>query len=163
MQPRIVTVFAAAAALGLVFACTVKSEPGGGSSSTRDGGSSSGTSGNTSSSGDSGTKGDPAVCKGTADINACETCCGISDETIAPLDNAYIACICDDKCKTECGSTYCTENGAEPNQACIDCLNREEQGCDTKSKTECNKDSKCKAFLACANEACTDKQRDAGP
>ncbi len=165
MHLRNVTVLVTAAAFGLVFACTVKTESPDNGNTTRDGGSSSsssGTSGNSSSSGgDAGaSKGDPVECKKTADFDKCETCCGISEEVSAPYDATYVTCLCDDKCKTECGSTYCTENGGEPTEACIACLDREEPGCYTKAKTECDKDSKCKAFMACATEACSDKLPD---
>lgn len=162
MLTRNVAALSCAAACALVFACTIKTEaPNDGNTQDRDSGTpiSTGADAATADGGaDAGDGGvpDPQVCKAAATLDACEACCGMTDEVFDVLDRPFIECICNEKCTAECQTTFCSEARDEPDEACNECLDRESAACDERGDTACQANTSCKAFLTCAQAACSD-------
>ena len=162
MQLRKLTVVFATTALGLLaFACTIETTPGGGggsSGSNNDDNSDSGssTSSDASTSDGGSTEVDVEECKKAPDLETCDTCCGFTEEVARPYDEPYFTCLCEEKCQAECGATFCSEEGSEPDATCEACLNANDDACSAKGEAECEKDAKCKAYLACIEEACVE-------
>jgi hypothetical protein len=172
---RISTLLLAAGLVAIAAACTTTTaEPEGSGSSTnkKDSGktSSEDSDDEDDSKVDSGSSKDDDTknCSSETTAETCVTCCGYDqavDDKFAEADEAYIQCACEGTCGASCGS-FCTDPQAEPTTACIDCLDSQaiQTSCGPKADEICEKDTACKAFLACEEASgCLDKPMpDAG-
>jgi hypothetical protein len=135
--------------------------------------SSSGSTSSTSSSsgapsnGDAGPapSGNDATCGTKTTAKDCGECCYQNHQAGADAaDQAWGDCICGagGACATQCATSLCSQNGAEPKQgdACDTCLEGQAaKACDQTADTACKANADCVAFDACIAAAkCDEKQ-----
>jgi hypothetical protein len=103
-----------------------------------------------------------AKCAEEKTIDRCADCCGGSS-SIAAYEQAFRACACEGPCTTQCAATLCAATPSEPDEACDECFAAKETAvaCDPAGANACEKDARCKNFIACDEVAqCLSKEPD---
>ncbi|MBX3207238.1 MAG: hypothetical protein KF764_19480 [Labilithrix sp.] len=166
----IITLTLAAGLVSIVAACTATTvEPSDGSSTKKDSGtpSSSGSSGNDKTPGDDDDDDTTKDCSKETTAATCATCCGYNqqiEDILDESDGIYIACACEDKCKTACGD-FCTNQQQEPSEACMTCLDSQAviTECGPKAEEPCTNSDACTAFFDCEEKSsCSQKSQPDG-
>jgi hypothetical protein len=101
-------------------------------------------------------------CAAEKTVSACTDCCG-GDDSLEAASSAFAQCACSDKCKTQCASTLCATPSVEPNDECFECLDSVDVrvACDGVASEACDKDGRCRPFVACDEVAnCAGKEDD---
>lgn len=94
----------------------------------------------------------------TGDGDACRTCCRTNHAAGAEVyTNAVLGCICGDggPCVTACATTTCASSPTDGDEACNQCIDRDEtaSACESSIDATCKSSEDCTALLACA-DAC---------
>lgn len=102
------------------------------------------------------------TCADTSDGQSCFLCCSDQEPQGAQIFlAAEEECICAEvTCAEACATTYCAETPANPDSACIACLQQESvnQHCNQVLSERCGASQSCINFYMCTTESgCYDK------